>query len=86
MARQVKRGNASMYMANLKKDGSMLYTAWWYEHKHHRTNNQMEWRMNNLKKNRDYHLVNITASSPSDLRIAIDRWIQQQDGVITLVK
>jgi exosortase N len=85
MARQVKRGNASMYMANLQKDGSILYTAWWYEHKNHRTNNQMEWRINNLKKNRDYHLVNITASSPSDLRIAIDRWVQQQDGVITLV-
>jgi exosortase N len=86
MARQVKRGNASMYMANLQKDGSILYTAWWYEHKHHRTNNQMEWRMNSLKKNRDYHLVNITASSPSDLRIAIDRWMQQPDLVNSMAK
>jgi exosortase N len=86
MARQVNRGNASMYMANLQKDGSILYTAWWYEHKNHRTNNQMEWRINNLKKNRDYHLVNITASSPLDLRIAIDRWIQQPGLVNSMAK
>jgi hypothetical protein len=73
-------------MANLQKDGSILYTAWWYEHKNHRTNNQMEWRINNLKKNRDYHLVNITASSPLDLRIAIDRWIQQPGLVNSMAK
>jgi exosortase N len=81
MARQVRRGNATMYMANLQKDGSVLYTAWWYEHKDHRTHNQMTWRMNSLKKNRDYHLVNITASSPANLRKAIDRWTLHTDVV-----
>lgn len=84
MARQVRRGNATMYMANLQKDGSILYTAWWYEHKEHRTNNQMAWRMNSLKNNWDYHLVNITASSPADLHKAIDNWTQQTDVVNTI--
>jgi exosortase N len=76
-----KRGNALLYMANLEKEGATLYTAWWYESGNHRTNNQFEWRWKSLKENRDYRLVNITASSMQDLEQAINNWMETKSAV-----
>lgn len=74
--RNAKRGQTNLYMAKLEKEDSTLYTAWWYEHAKHRTNNPFIWRYHNLKNGRDYRLVNITASSQEDLEIAIEKWIE----------
>jgi len=82
--RNAKRGNAQMYMANLEKEGATLYTAWWYESGIHRTNNQFDWRWKSLKKNRDYRLVNITASSQANLEQAVEKWMQEADAVVSL--
>jgi len=79
--RNAKRGNALMYMANLEKEGATLYTAWWYESGHHRTNNQFGWRWKSLKENREYRLVNITASSMQDLEQAINNWMVANSAV-----
>jgi exosortase N len=82
--RNAKRANALMYMANLEKEGAVLYTAWWYESGRHRTNNQFGWRWKSLKENRDYRLVNITASSQADLEKAIEKWMRDADAVVSL--
>ncbi len=82
--RNAKRGNALMYMATLEKDNARLYTAWWYEHGTHRTNNQFIWRWRNLRKGYDYRLVNITASSKPDLERAIEKWIQDANAAVYL--
>lgn len=73
--RNTNRAQADMYMARLVKGESTLYTAWWYEHKNHRTNNQIIWRMKNLKHGWDYRLVNITAASQVDLEKGIEKWM-----------
>jgi len=82
--RNAQRENAIMYMANLEKEGATLFTAWWYESGEYRTNNQFTWRWNSLVENRDYRLVNITASSQADLEVAIEKWMQESDGVVYL--
>jgi exosortase N len=82
--RNAKRGNAQMYLANLEKEGATLYTAWWYESGSHRTNNQLGWRWKSLKENREYRLVNITASSQANLERAVEKWMQEADTVVSL--
>jgi exosortase N len=74
--KNVKRGNAHLYMAQLEKEGTILYTAWWYESGARRTNNQFSWRWQNFRAGRTFHLVNITTASKNDLEIAIQNWIQ----------
>ncbi|SEW40924.1 exosortase N [Chitinophaga arvensicola] len=49
-----------VYTAELKKDSSTLYTAWWYESRSHRSTSQLEWRWNALCSGNSYFLVNIT--------------------------
>lgn len=82
--RNVRRGNALMYMANLSKMDARLYTAWWYESGSHRTNSQLGWRMRNFKEGHAYRLVNITASSQKDLEQAIEKWMHDADAVVSL--
>ncbi len=82
--RNAKRGEANIYLANLEKKDTTLYTAWWYESGTHRTNNQLVWRMKNLRKGYDYRLVNITASSQKDLEHAIEKWMKEGDVAVSL--
>ncbi len=82
--RNAKRGNAQLYMANLEKEGAVLYTAWWYESGRHRTHNQFAWRWKSLKEGRDYRLVNITAASQTDLERAIKNWVRDADAAVNL--
>jgi exosortase N len=49
-----------MYTAELKKDSSTLYTAWWYESRSRRSSSQLEWRWDALCSGNSYYLVNIT--------------------------
>ena len=49
-----------MYTAELKKDSSTLYTAWWYESSSRRSSSQLEWRWDALCSGNNYYLINIT--------------------------
>ncbi len=75
-----KMGKATLYKAELTQQKTKLYTAWWYEQGQHRTNQQMEWRLRQLKNGGAYHLVNITAASPDELNAAIKAWMEVNDA------
>ncbi|NLR58584.1 exosortase N [Chitinophaga polysaccharea] len=53
-------GGNKIFIAELKKDSSTLYTAWWYESGAHATNSQLEWRWDAGINGNDYALVNVT--------------------------
>lgn len=53
-------GGTRIFMAELKKDNSTLYTAWWYESSARATNSQLEWRWDAGINGNSYALVNVT--------------------------
>jgi exosortase N len=56
--------NFEFYTGILQKDGSKIYTAWWFESAHNRTIEQTVWRKNMLLKNEHYKLVNVNVENP----------------------
>lgn len=56
---------AKVYTAELKKENSTLYTAWWYESRTRRSSSQLEWRWDALCSGNNYYLVNITVEDKS---------------------
>lgn len=64
---------ARIYTAELKKDKSTLYTAWWYESRARRSSSQLEWRWDALCSGNNYYLVNITVEEEALLEPEIQR-------------
>ncbi|MBL0743573.1 exosortase N [Chryseolinea lacunae] len=54
-------GGHEIYRGTLAKDGAMLYTAWWYTNGAVQTIDQLTWRMEMLKGNAAFCLVNVTS-------------------------
>lgn len=65
--------DARIYTAELKKDKSTLYTAWWYESRAQRSSSQLEWRWDALCSGNNYYLVNITVEDEALLEPEIQR-------------
>jgi exosortase N len=57
---EVNMQGVKMYTAELKKNNSTLYTAWWYESSTRRSSSQLEWRWDAFCSGHHYYLVNIT--------------------------
>lgn len=68
----------TMYMALLDDGRQQLYTAWWYDNGTSRTINQFAWRWDAFKGQHPYSLINITASSESELKQAVTNVLDQQ--------
>lgn len=67
---------ARIYTAELKKDRSALYTAWWYESRTRRSSSQLEWRWDALCSGNNYYLVNITVEEEALLEPEIQRLLE----------
>lgn len=55
-------------------EGTILYTAWWFDNGHDRVISQLDWRIKVLQGNPRYHLVNVTCQEKSRLREAVTFW------------
>lgn len=60
-----------VFQAVLKKPGSTLYTAWWYESNKRRSTSQLDWRWDALRNGSRYYLVNVTVGAPGALKTRI---------------
>lgn len=67
-------GHKKVYVSTLYKGKSRLYTAWWFSNGKHQTNNQLDFRWRMLKAEPSFYVVNVTASSPSQLSNSICEW------------
>ncbi|MBU0765830.1 MAG: hypothetical protein KJ607_13470, partial [Bacteroidetes bacterium] len=56
-----------IYTATLEKEGSRLYTAWWFDNGEHKTIEQFSWRWNSLKGQAPYRLINVTCETGDKL-------------------
>lgn len=64
---EVNMEGTKVYTAELKKDSTTLYTAWWYESRSRRSTSQLEWRWDALCSGNSYFLVNITVDKKASL-------------------
>lgn len=72
-----------IYTGTLTRDGSTLYTAWWYSNGTVHTRDQTVWRWRMLKGEGRFCLVNVTAGDEEVLRHKVTT-ILQQDLLKTL--
>ncbi|MDX2282930.1 MAG: exosortase N [Bacteroidia bacterium] len=63
------------YTAELVRDGQRLSTAWWYSNGRMQTAGNWAWRMEVLRGEAPFQLVNITTRRPEDLPQALSRWL-----------
>ncbi|MBS0029181.1 exosortase N [Chitinophaga sp. 22321] len=70
---EVNIAGTKVYTAELKKENSTLYTAWWYESRTRRSSSQLEWRWDALCSGNNYYLVNITVEKGALLEPEIRR-------------
>ncbi|MGL4631014.1 MAG: exosortase N [Leadbetterella sp.] len=64
-----------IYVAELRKNKDVLYTAWWFSDDLTHTNSQFIWRWNALFKNKKFELINITTEEKPTLYSEIDKVI-----------
>jgi len=81
---EVKMPHAKIYRGELVKGKTRLYTAWWYESGFQRTNSQWLWRKNNLLNGNSYALINVTAATADGLQQAVENWMRERDGALSL--
>lgn len=62
---EVTIADTKVYTAELQKENTTLYTAWWYESRTRHSNSQLEWRWDALCSGNNYYLVNITVEKKS---------------------
>lgn len=67
--------NQTIYTGLLKNKDDLLYTAWWFDSEFNKTINPFEWRLDGLKNNVEYRLINVTCSSEEDLMIELEKWL-----------
>jgi exosortase N len=71
-------GGHTIYTALLQQEKDQLYTAWWYDNGVASTSSQLQWRWDMLMGARPYSLVNVTASSERELRLAINEMLTKR--------
>ncbi|SHN29283.1 exosortase N [Chitinophaga sp. CF418] len=64
-------GGHTIYTALLQQEKDKLYTAWWYDNGLVSTSSQLQWRWDVLLGAHPYSLVNVTAGSEHELRMAV---------------
>ncbi|MGN6417278.1 MAG: exosortase N [Pseudobacter sp.] len=75
---QQQVAGTTLYTALLTDGKQQLHTAWWYDNGSSRTVNQFVWRWDAFKGHLPYSLINITASSESELKQAVTKVLNQQ--------
>jgi exosortase N len=70
-ARSEAIGGQQVYTATLHNGSEQLCTAWWYSNGPVNTVNQWNWRWQMLRTHTPFCVVNVTAASASDLRLAV---------------
>ncbi|WP_017733047.1 exosortase N [Nafulsella turpanensis] len=71
-------GQLEVSIAELKKEGSTLYTMWWYDSGRQQTGSQWDWRWQTLNTQEAFYLVNVTAESPDILRAEAWAFLNQK--------
>lgn len=66
-----------IYTAELKNGTDKLHTAWWFDRENCKTIDQLEWRWEAAKTNRQFNLINITAATPEALQIKTKELLSQ---------
>ncbi len=90
-SRKMKRNDKKFYYAELdrvtKTDSAdiepkkeTLYTAWWYDNSVTQNIGQLEWRIETIKGNGNFHLVNVTMED----REALFEWLDLHQSDFTL--
>ena len=67
-----------IYTAQLQQQQDILYTAWWYDNGLVATNSQLQWRWDALLGAHPYSLVNVTAASESELKLAVQDLLDER--------
>ncbi|SDF69534.1 exosortase N [Chitinophaga filiformis] len=71
-------GGHTIYTALLQQEKDRLYTAWWYDNGLVSTSSQLQWRWDVLLGAHPYSLVNVTASSEHELRLAVNEILNKR--------
>lgn len=78
-------GGQSFYYGTLTNKKGKLYTAWWYQSGSHLTIGQLEWRKRCLVNNESFWLVNISASTPQELNLQIQQFIENKNNTVFMI-
>lgn len=68
----------TIYTALLQQEKDRLYTAWWYDNGLVSTSSQLQWRWDMLRGAHPYSLVNVTAGSEEELRMAVNEILNER--------
>ncbi|MEX0968042.1 MAG: exosortase N [Bacteroidia bacterium] len=66
----------TIFMAELTKGSTRLFTAWWYDNDSIKTTKQFEWRWKMLKGADPFHLVNISSTNEKILLKEVRKWLR----------
>lgn len=61
-------GDHTVYIGELQKGASILYTAWWMENGAHRTTDQWDWRWRMARGEANFKLINVTVAQKDQLK------------------
>jgi exosortase/archaeosortase family protein len=67
-----------MYCGVLTKEKDTLYTAWWFDNGNFRTIHPLEWRMRAIKGEKDFSLVNVNATTETQLTEAVSYILKEK--------
>lgn len=70
-------GEKIYYKAKLKKGEKILHTAWWFENGTIHTHRQLTWRLNMLKGDKPYYMVNLTCENEESLYKYCQQYLQK---------
>jgi len=71
-------GSNKLYTAILDDGTQKLYTAWWYDNGSARTIDQFNWRWDVFRGANKYALINLTASSETELKAMVSDVMRKQ--------
>jgi len=67
-------GDKQLYIALLTKENDKIYTAWWYQSQNSQTPHEWNWRLNNLKNQEAFYMVNVNCNDKATLKKWIQKW------------
>ena len=70
--KKITIGGNEIYVGELAKPDSRLYTAWWYSNGKTQTINQMDWRLRMLQGENKFCLINVTSNKDEILLKNLD--------------
>ncbi len=68
-------GSRVVYSGLLRRHGTTLHTAWWYQCGSNISIDQWHWRWQQLRSGQSWQLVNVTAASAADLHRVLQQWL-----------